>query len=258
VTISILPAAGLGIAVHPHCQALDGHVECYWSLAIESPPRTVQLVPDGLVDLVFDQANRRVFVCGPCDQPATYTHQQACDLLGVSLRPGTARAVLGVPANTLLSEWQPLAEVIGAVADELGALVFQAPSLRNRLPILDAFLLARIYAIAFEPRIERAVREILEHDGTIEVSEVGKRAGASSRNLGRLFDAWVGMSPKRFLRVVRLQAAIRRLVESDVELAAIALEAGYADQAHLSREIRVLTGLRPKDLARRLSDSFKK
>jgi transcriptional regulator GlxA family with amidase domain len=107
-----------------------------------------------------------------------------------------------------------------------------------------------------------AVAAILAKKGNVAIDVVGKRAGASPRNLGRLFEQFVGMSPKRFARVVRVQAALRRLgADPDTPLATLALELGYADQAHLTRELRALTGARPSalpELLATLSDSFKR
>ena len=259
MAFSILPDAGLRVTLHPPPALLSAHVETYWSLLVERPPAVVRVVPDGMVDVVFDLRARAVYVNGPRDQPATFTHQRPAELLGVSLRPGTSLALLGVSAASLSLEWRPLSDAIGPVADELARLVFAADGLPARLSILDGFLLARIFATAAEPRVRQAVAEIVDSDGAVDVEALGRAAGASPRNLGRLFDDWVGMPPKRFARSVRLQAVMRRLADApDLELATLAQEAGYADQAHLTREMRALAGISPRDLALTLSDSFKK
>jgi AraC-like DNA-binding protein len=65
------------------------------------------------------------------------------------------------------------------------------------------------------------------------------------------------MSPKRFARIARVQAVLRRLAtEPDADLAGLAAELGFADQAHLTREVRALAGTTPGRL-RDWSDSFK-
>jgi AraC-like DNA-binding protein len=259
MAFSILPGSGLRIATHSPAPPLRAHIESYWSLTVEAPPATVHVLPDGLVDIIFDLSRRAVFVSGPLDEAAAFTHREPAELLGVSLRPGTAPALLGVSAAALAPSWQPLAGVIGEVAASIGALVWEAPSLRDRLALIDAFLLARMFATASEPRIRRAIDEIVASDGAADLEAVGRAAGASPRNLGRLFDDWVGLPPKRFARIVRLQAAMRRLYdEPTIPLATLAQEAGYSDQSHLTRELQALAGLSPAELARSLSDSFKK
>jgi AraC-like DNA-binding protein len=259
MAFSILPGDDLRVTRHEPSPPLRAHIDGYWSLIVDHPPVEVRVVPDGLVDVVFDLRAREVFVSGPRDDPATFRHDQPARLFGVGLRPGTTLALLGVRASTLSMSWQPLADVVGDAAAPLAQLIADAATERDRLAIADAFFLARIFATSAEPRIARAIAEIVDSDGSAELDAVVRAAGASARNLGRLFDDWVGLSHKRFARVVRLQAAMRRLQEEpSLSLAMLAAELGFADQAHLTREVRVLAGVSPVDLARALSDSFKK
>jgi hypothetical protein len=70
MAFSILPDDGLRVTMHAPAPALRAHVDGYWSLAVERPPAQVRVVPDGLVDVVFDLVARQVYVTGPRDQPA--------------------------------------------------------------------------------------------------------------------------------------------------------------------------------------------
>lgn len=252
---SILPTPGIEVTEYPPAEVLAEHVERYWTLEISSPPAVIHLLPDGCIDVAFDLDRREAFVSGPLESSAQYTHERAVRLLGVNLRPGNAVALLGVSASTLLPEWQPLVSVIGDAARHLTALVCDASSLRERLALFDAFLLARQVAHSPDARLRHALEAIVAQEGTVDIDALGSSSGASPRNLGRLFDDWVGLAPKRFARIVRLQAVMRRIqAEPGIALGRAALEAGYADQAHLTREMRALAGISP----RHLSDSFKK
>jgi AraC-like DNA-binding protein len=132
------------------------------------------------------------------------------------------------------------------------ALVFDAQSSRERFALLDAFLLARLFATSTEPRIQHAIATIVAQDGAVDIEALGRSAGVSPRNLGRLFDDWVGMPPKRFARIVRLQSVLRRLQEDPLlDLTRLAQECGYSDHAHLTREMQVLAGISPSALAER-------
>jgi AraC-like DNA-binding protein len=240
---SVLPGAGVRIAEHAPAAALSGHVVQYWSLTVETPPATVRVLPDALVDLSFDLLHKAAWVTGPRLEPAVFTHEHPAKLFGCSLSAGSATALLGIEVGALKRDRQRLSEVLGEVADALAERVVENP-----LAVLDAFLLAR--AAAIDSRVAKALDEIVAHEGDVEIPAVGKTAGASPRNLGRLFDAWVGMSPKRFARIVRAQVALRRLAdEPGIDLAALALELGFADHAHLTRELKALTGLSPSALA---------
>jgi AraC-like DNA-binding protein len=71
--------------------------------------------------------------------------------------------------------------------------------------------------------------------------------GAAERELQRACRAWLGMSPKAFLRVVRVRAAASA-IRGGAPIAAVAAELAYADQSHLSREVRALLGVTPRAL----------
>jgi len=260
---SILAGADANLAWYAPDPRLAEHVAGYWTLDVDAPPATISLIPDGLVDLTFERGgDRAAWVTGPATAPATYTHHHSIHLLGVGLQPGAARRVLRASAATLDAEWQPLAPLLGDAAAELVQLLDDARAIGDQLAVLDAFLGARLSDSDGDGRVQAAVDEILDSEGDVDIDSLGRRAGASPRNLGRLFDDWVGMSPKRFARVVRAQATIRRLADDpDVDLSALAAELGYSDHAHLTRELRALTGAAPTELAARLrtlSDSFKR
>jgi AraC-like DNA-binding protein len=258
VTMSLLPAAGVIVQAHAPAELLRAHVETYWELRVDAPPATINVVPDGLVDLIFDLKRSDVFVGGTNLEPAAYTHQHAAHLLGASLKPGTALQLLGVGAGSLKPDWQRLEDVIGPAAKALAGLVFGAETVRDRFALIDAFLLARLFATNTEPRVQQAVAAIIAHDGAVDVDALGKSSGASPRNLGRMFDDWVGMPPKRFARIIRLQSALRRLQEDPgLDLTQLALDCGYADHAHLTREMQALAGISPSAF-KNLSDSFKR
>ncbi len=250
------------LAAYAVDRRLQADVRSYWSVIVVEPPARVRVVPDGQIDLVFDLDSGEAHVGGVREEPMEVVHQRATRLFGVTLLPGAAAAFLGIPVSTLDRDWQPLSGVIGAVAGELASRLCGAESVSARLGLLEAFLLARLERVQPpDARVRRALREIDDSDGRIDIERLGRESGASPRNLSRLFNAWVGMSPKRFARIVRVQAALRRLAEpAPPTLAALAAEIGFADQAHLAREIRAVAGAPPSELAetfKHSADPFK-
>lgn len=226
-------------------------VACLWEH--DAPPGHEQrIIPDGCVDLVrldgelvVVGADTGPVVSGP--GPGTATSRTS----GIRLRPGAAGAVLGLPASEVRDQRVPLADVwpdVGpALADALGNA---DPA--GRLDLLARAVLRRR---AERDRLVAAAALRLGAPGA-RISGVAQDLGVSERHLHRRTVDAVGYGPKMLGRVARL----RRLIglSSAVEprpgvrppfgapsLAERAAAAGYASQAHMSDEVRRLTGLTP-------------
>lgn len=227
--------------------ALRAVVARGWTL--EAAPPGVHgwpVLPDGHVDLVAT-AGHRVMLAGP----ATRTHLADVParggVAGVRLRPGATHALFGLPAAALRDQAPDLADVWPAARrswddDALGGLVDPLDRLRG----LYALLGPRA-AAAPDRLVEHAVALIVAGDPS--VTSVAHTVGLTPRQLLRRFDLAIGYGPKRLQRIVRLQRllAVRRR-HPQVSLASTAADAGYADQAHLTREIVSLTTLTPTAL----------
>jgi len=256
----VLPGDGLRFGRYAPDPGLADHVDSYWTLDVDRPPATVSVVADGLVDLTFTLGpfapgeGPGAWVTGPLETSASYRHERPVSLLGASLRPGAALPVLGVSVGSLPAEWSPLSTVVGQVAGELAARIAAQPTVPERLALLDVFLAARLAETTHDGRLRAALRSLDVMRGGMEVGALAATVATSPRHLRRLFRDWVGMSPKRFARIARVQAALRRLsAEPDTGLAGLAAELGFADQAHLTREVRALAGTTP---GRLLAASF--
>ena len=164
--------------------------------------------------------------------------------VGARFRPGVAPQLLRVPASELADRHVPLDDLMPALAARLDARLADAG---NPLAVLQQEL-ARTLADLGEPDpVVRAAATLLA-SGSAGVAEVADRLYVSERQLQRRFAERVGYGPKTFHRIARFQRALGRLGREDGGLAGAAASAGYADQAHLTRETRRLAGLSPREL----------
>jgi AraC-like DNA-binding protein len=183
------------------------------------------------------------------------------DLLGVRFRPGESFALIGVPVHQATDRIVPLEDALGAVAGSLADELSSLPDAPSRISALDGRLtLLRDRARAADPRVRRAVRFIERSPAFVRVAHLARDVGLSERQLERAFALRVGVGPKALLRVARLQALLPQLERIDrAPWAALAFDLGYADQAHMIREVRRLAGMSPAALARQrstMSDLF--
>ncbi|MFD6141994.1 DUF6597 domain-containing transcriptional factor [Promicromonospora sp. NPDC060271] len=214
-------------------------VACLWEHDL--PPGYEQrIIPDGCVDLV--RLEGELVVVGADTGPVVArSHDTAASpTSGIRLRPGAAGAVLGIPASEVRDLRVPLADVwpdVGpALADALSAA---DPS--GRLDLLARTVLRRR---AERDGLVAAAARRLGAPGS-RISGVAEDLGVSERHLHRRTVDAVGYGPKMLGRVARLRRLIGLSVGASSSLAERATAAGYASQAHMSDEVRRLTGLTP-------------
>jgi AraC-like DNA-binding protein len=210
---------------------LAPYVACVWSTV----HRGGVIFPDGCVDLVWH--GTQLVVAGPATGPVDPSIEIGDTVGGVRFRLGVAGAALGLPAGEFTDSTVPIADVWGSWVDErvaAGGMPALLEIVRERLLGLEIDPLARAAALGMAGRGAR-------------VDELGAALGVSERQLRRRFADAVGYGPKTLARVLRFQRFLT-LAADGGELARLALQAGYADQAHLTRETRRLAGRTPLDL----------
>ena len=181
--------------------------------------------------------------------------------VGVRLRPGGIAALLGAPAGELQDRSVPLDLVWGAAAHEMRERLAAAPTAAARLALVEAALLARLRRVARAAAphagVPAALRLAHERGGRLRVADLAAALGVGERRLGQLFHAHVGLPPKAALRLARFHAAVRLLQrEPRRTLSEVAHAGGWADQAHLTHDLRALSGLTPGALREHLGCGF--
>ncbi|MFJ2769315.1 helix-turn-helix domain-containing protein [Streptomyces sp. NPDC087300] len=193
------------------------------------------VLPDGCMDLLWTDG--RLVVAGP-DTHAYDPGGASGRYVGVRFYPGTAPAVLGVPADELRDRRVELADLwTAAQARRLAERVDAARDPMAALESLAAGRAAR--AAAPDPLLAHVVRSL---DAGLSVAATAAAAGVNARTLHRRSLPAFGYGPKSLGRILRLQRALA-LAREGTPYAATAAAAGFADQAHLAREVKELTGL---------------
>ncbi|HLM15704.1 MAG TPA: AraC family transcriptional regulator, partial [Reyranella sp.] len=191
-------------------------------------------------------------IAGPNTEVVTLTMPGAVKLAGVRFHPGVAGRWLGVPATGLVNRHQPLDEVWDRRAVEvLSDRLAHATSAAAAAMVLEQALIARLPEVASADTIVEATVAALSGGGrptNSVVSELTAEFGWSERTLRRHCREAFGYGPKTLERILRFQRFLRLLPMARAPLAILASEAGYADQAHLAREVRRLSGQTPSAL----------
>jgi AraC-like DNA-binding protein len=225
---------------HPAPAALAPWLLCTWERVGDAP--SVRVLPDGCIDVLYHRgagsqivgANTAAFVVPVADD--TY-------MVGARLRPGAAPALLGVAAEALRDQRVGLELVLAGVGARLESAL---ESDRDPVRTLEAWLAQRAAGAELpDPLVGAAVRRLGRRAD--DVSGLAGELGVSGRGLRRRVTAAVGYGPKRLGRVLRLRRALAAARSGD-ELARVAFDAGYVDQAHFSGDCRELAGVPPSAL----------
>jgi AraC-like DNA-binding protein len=209
-------------------QTTGPHVACLWTREAEPKTAPRRILPDACVDIVW--SGNRLIVAGPATRPVIATTNGTA--LGVRFRVGAAGAALGLPASELLDLSVPLTDVWGADGARIAETVAGTPTLT-------------VLARAVGARLARGSAP----DRLVRAAATGAEPNLGARQLRRRFADAVGYGPKTLQRILRFQRFLALAERSPApDLARLALDAGYADQAHLTRECRRLAGLTPAAL----------
>ena len=165
--------------------------------------------------------------------------------VGARFRPGVAPQLLRLPASELVDRHVPLDAIRPTLAARLDARLAGAG---DPLAVLQQELMRSLAHLGEPDPVVRAATTLLARGSAAGVAEVADRVYVSERQLQRRFAERVGYGPKTFQRIARFQRAVGQLGLDGAGLASAAASAGYADQAHLTRESRRLAGLSPREL----------
>lgn len=251
-----------------------------WTSSAPAHPRPVRVLPDGCLDLLWS-SRLGLLVAGPDRTAHLSTSAPAERWVGLRLPPGVGPAVFGVPAVELRDQRVPLADLWGARA--AGILADQAADAASSSPapprppeadaapgadaaaqsdaavgrgaadaglydvgtLLAAVAARRLRAAGGADPLGLRVAAALATGAT--VAETAARAGLDQRSLLRHSRHLFGYGPKTLARILRMRRALA-LARAGMSLAEVAARTGYADQAHLTRDVRALAGVPPTAL----------
>jgi AraC-like DNA-binding protein len=233
-------------------QALASQVEKFWYCAgYKAKHSKERVLPSGKFQIILDLRDSS-FATGPLVVGMQSKHSiieahGLQSMIGILFRPGGAHPFLKVPADEFRDRVVPLELIWGSAGAGLRDRIREAISPAQKFRILDAVLCHRAET---QCQLSTAVRYALSEFQRVphvqRVLEVTKRSGLSRRRLAQLFREQVGLTPKRYCRILRFQQVVRQIATGQaIDWAGLALATGYYDQSHLAHEFREFSGISP-------------
>lgn len=259
----------LGFQLVPPSRGLRPYVQSFWSFQRPAPLlsfREEYMHPRGGFGVVFNFGDP-VFLDGRLlkeplflDGANTLSRKMGfigrVDLVGIRFREGGAYPFFGVPLHELRDLFTLLDVLDRRQLLLLHEKLAETAVLAHRCQLLDRWLLARL--AQGQPRsqlIPPSLAQLQAQTGQLPIPQLADELAVSQRQLERLFQLQVGMTPKQYARLVRVETARLALKQHIESTTRLAVDLGFYDQAHFIREFRSVVGMTPTAYIKRQKPS---
>ncbi|WP_327109498.1 helix-turn-helix domain-containing protein [Nonomuraea glycinis] len=235
---------------HPPSPEISPYVDHFWVVTWTdlAEPYEQRIVSHPTVNLTITHDFHRI--AGVIRGGFSYTMRAAGRVLGTRFRPGGFRPFLTGPVSDLTGRFTEISDMYGEAGATLVDQVLAEPDAQAAIAHVETFL--QSLKPQPDPLTEEVVALVALAESDISmtrVDELAARSGRSVRSLQRLFRDYVGIGPKWVIRRFRLHEAAERVYQG-LDLATLATELGYTDQAHLTRDFTAAVGMTPAAYAR--------
>lgn len=254
------PLADLGFRLISPGRLLRPYVRSYWYFRSETPLsvyREEYMHPRGGFGMVFNFGDtlrleaqavaEPIFLDGANTISRRLGFLGRVELMGVRFHEGGAYPFLGVPLNELRNKTGVLEALAGPDLLRLQARLYEAKSLPTRVDLLEGWLIGRL-ALGRErdALIPASLALLRERAGQGPMPALARDLAVSQRHLERLYRSQVGMSPKQYAQLLRVETARLALKQMDGQTTTrLAAELGFYDQSHFIREFSAVVGMTP-------------
>jgi len=243
---------------------LQPYVELFWKGDFNVTRMTgfrQLVVPNGFLDLIIHLSDHH------CDLPSDGRWSQSPDYtiiglytkpyevrfsdlvntFGIRFKPEGIYNLFGVPASLFSESYDDMELVLGQSFRNYCARMKEAPEIKQRLKLTEQYLLKQLEKNNSELNyVNYAAEMIRKSDEFNKIEEIPGKVYVSLRQLEREFKKKIGTTPKRYMRIARLNEVHKKLEENDeLELTQVAFDCGYADQAHFIRDFKSIMGVNP-------------
>lgn len=248
---------------HPDLASL---ISCYWTLEVpaRNEAEKQRIIPDGCIEMAFilgDDIKRyttkdefiiqpRAMVLGQTIEPFYIEPTGYVNTFAIRFYPYGFANFVNMPITDLANKETSLALLFGAkTAKKLEQNIILAKNTQHRIEIIENFLLEKLNdQTTIDNIVKKTLDALLSSKGTESITTILKEDLSKRRQLERNFKKQIGVSPKQLGKVIRLQTALKLLLNNRTDnLTNIAYESEYFDQAHFIKDFKEFTGINPKE-----------
>jgi AraC-like DNA-binding protein len=222
IGLDITPHGCLEIIIHLNDLHCDIYRDGKWEQS-----------PDYMVIGMFTQSHKVLF-------------QSRVNAFGIRFKPDGFYRIFGVPPADFLDAYENIALVLDRQFREFGQRIREAKTKESRIALSEKFLMDCLSDNDVVENYVDYAAQMIRHYPDIRILDLADKVHISQRQLERRFKDRIGISPKHYLRLNRIQKAIQYLnLQNSNDLFSVAYSCGYFDQAHFINDFKKITGLNP-------------
>lgn len=242
-------------------EMLRPYIHHFWKMRTDGESMSEIILPMGCMKWMFHRKNPLVVngtkqnkfiatINGPYDYSIKVESQEEVEMLTVFFQPHMTKIIMGMPGTEITN--------LHIDMDDLGDIAFrqlknelqEAKSDQQIIDIIETFVLRRVMNNEDEARIAQlgSVFQEIKKRPNVHIDQLADTACLSERQFRRVFEDYVGISPKQLLRIQRfLYAAQAMTWRGDIGYETLLNQFEFTDQSHFIKEFKSFAGITPTE-----------
>jgi AraC-like DNA-binding protein len=167
-------------------------------------------------------------------------------VFSIRFKPEGIYNVFGVPASMFTDNYKDLSLVLGKEFRDFCRKLRGATDFSEMIRMTEIYLLKSLEQQQIDITYVNYAADLIRKSQGLKIEDISSQVSISQRQLEREFKAKIGIGPKKYLRLTRINEVLRLLEKNfELTLASVAYHCGYADQAHFIKDFKTITGVKP-------------
>ncbi|MEM6524280.1 MAG: helix-turn-helix domain-containing protein [Bacteroidota bacterium] len=243
-------------------EALSSIVKEYWHVENDESYDIVRqkIIPDGYTEIIMHykdpyriniegiwKTQSKFLLAGQITDHFFIENTGCSGMYGIKFQPTGLNTLFNLWMDHHINKVNELQSVLGKKADIFIEGGYKMQDFQDLTDNIERYLINILSGSRPNQKIEEAVSYVLAHAGLVKVSELTKLVGLSERQLERGFKRCIGLTPKRYIRIIRFARIFDRVKNNGNKWTEIALDSGFFDQSHFIKDFKEFTGEDPTE-----------
>lgn len=244
------------VYIPPH-MALSPFISCYTITFPKKMPDDYMIIPSASSRIILSVSNQHIHsglngVNLKPDTAGDYANKMDLLLL-IEFRSGCLYPFIHIDQSELVDRSLPLCDINRGLQILLEEKLINAQNITELIHSLDEIFLSFTKLHTPKQHVAGIIDQIIAQNGNIRMKELSHDFFYSEKQIRRLFQTYVGTSPKTFCRITRMNHAVNMIKNNQLYLTDTAISCGYFDQPHFIHDFKLICGVTPKEYCNKMS-----